>query len=103
MHRGEPTLLKQPGRLLMSCAVKSIPCYPVHRPGDKILETPDPEIKLGDVVRLRKRHPCGSYDWEVVRLGTDIGIECLKCHRKVLLEREVFERRVREIQKGKNN
>jgi hypothetical protein len=54
------------------------------------------EIKLGDIVRLKKKHPCGSYDWQVVRLGADIGIKCLKCHRRVLLERSVFERRVKE-------
>ena len=53
------------------------------------------EIKLGDVVRLKKKHPCGSYEWEVVRLGADIGIKCLKCKRRVLLERSVFERRVK--------
>ncbi len=53
------------------------------------------EIKLGDVVRLKKEHPCGSYEWQVVRLGADIGIKCLKCQRRVLLERIVFERRVK--------
>ena len=53
------------------------------------------EIKLGDVVRLKKKHPCGSYEWQVVRLGADIGIKCLKCKRRVLLERSVFERRVK--------
>ena len=53
------------------------------------------EIKLGDVVRLRKKHPCGGYEWQIVRLGADIGIKCLKCQRRVLLERRVFERRVK--------
>ncbi len=53
------------------------------------------EINLGDVVRLKKKHPCGSYDWQVVRLGADIGIKCLKCQHRVLLERSVFERRVK--------
>jgi hypothetical protein len=53
------------------------------------------EIKLGDVVRLKKVHPCGGDTWEVVRLGADIGIRCRKCGRRVLLERSVFERRVR--------
>ncbi len=53
------------------------------------------EIRLGDVVRLKKRHPCGSYEWQVVRLGADIGIRCLKCQRYVLLERSVLERRVK--------
>ena len=55
------------------------------------------EIKLSDVVRLKKKHPCGSDEWQVVRLGIDIGIECLKCHHYVLLERSIFERRVKTI------
>lgn len=55
------------------------------------------EIKLGDVVRLRKPHPCGSYEWEVVRLGADIGLKCLGCRHRVLLERPVLERRLKAI------
>ncbi|MCH7835899.1 MAG: DUF951 domain-containing protein [Chloroflexi bacterium] len=55
------------------------------------------EVRLGDVVRLRKVHPCGGYDWEVVRLGADIGVRCRTCGRRVLLERRVFEKRVREF------
>jgi len=53
------------------------------------------EIRLGDVVRLKKKHPCGGYEWQVTRLGADIGIKCLQCQRRVLLERSVFERRVK--------
>jgi hypothetical protein len=52
------------------------------------------DIKLGDIVRLRKAHPCGSYEWEVVRVGADIG---LKCQRRVLLERSVFQRRAKTV------
>jgi hypothetical protein len=55
------------------------------------------EIKLGDIVRLKKKHPCGNYEWQVVRLGADIGIRCLNCQHHVLLERRVFERKVRTI------
>ena len=55
------------------------------------------EISLGDIVRLRKKHPCGSYEWQVVRLGADIGIKCRGCNRRVLLERRDFERRVKEF------
>jgi hypothetical protein len=55
------------------------------------------DIKLGDVVRLRKAHPCGSYEWEVVKVGADIGLKCFKCQRRVLLERGVLERRVKEL------
>ena len=54
------------------------------------------EVKPGDVVRLRKAHPCGSYEWEVVRVGADISLKCLKCQRRVLLARDVFRRRVKE-------
>ena len=55
------------------------------------------EISLGDVVRLKKKHPCGSYEWQVVRLGADIRIKCRGCNRRVLLERRDFERRVKEF------
>ena len=55
------------------------------------------EVNLGDVVRLRKAHPCGGFDWEVVRLGADIGLRCLSCNRRVLLERRTLEKRLREF------
>ncbi len=55
------------------------------------------DIRVGDVVHMRKKHPCGSYDWQVVRVGADIGIRCLGCNRRVLIERPVFERRVKSI------
>ena len=50
---------------------------------------------LDDVVRLRKPHPCGSYEWTVVRLGADIGLRCLGCGRKVLLPRRTLEKRLK--------
>ncbi len=53
------------------------------------------EVHLNDVVRLRKKHPCGGYEWRVVRVGADIGIKCLECGRRVLLTRRVFEKRVK--------
>lgn len=61
---------------------------------------PDPsyhEIRLGDVVRMRKTHPCGNDQWEVVRLGADIGIRCLKCTRRVLLPRSQYVRQVKAL------
>ena len=53
------------------------------------------ELKLGDVVRLKKKHPCGSYEWQVVRLGADIGIKCQECQHRVLIERGILERRIK--------
>lgn len=58
------------------------------------------EIKLGDIVRLKKIHPCGGYEWEVVRLGADIGIKCLKCERRLLLPRSILQRRIKELLPG---
>ncbi len=55
------------------------------------------EIKLGDVVRLKKKHPCSGDEWQVVRLGADIGLKCLTCQHQVLMERGVFERRVKTL------
>lgn len=53
------------------------------------------EFRLGDVIRLRKPHPCGSYEWLVVRLGADIGLRCQKCHHRVLWVRSTLERKVK--------
>jgi hypothetical protein len=50
---------------------------------------------VGDVVRLKKPHPCGGLDWSVVRLGADIGVKCQTCGRRVLLPRRDLERRMR--------
>ncbi len=59
-------------------------------------------VQIDDVVRLRKPHPCGSSDWQVVRLGADIGLKCLGCQRRVLLPRAEFERRVKSFVKTEN-
>jgi hypothetical protein len=56
-----------------------------------------PEIQLNDVLRLRKPHPCGSHDWKVVRLGADIGLECLGCQRRTMLTRRKLARRFKSI------
>ncbi len=50
---------------------------------------------MGDVVLLRKPHPCGSLEWEIVRLGADIGLRCRGCKRRVLLVRSVLEKRLK--------
>jgi hypothetical protein len=52
------------------------------------------ELYLGDVVRLRRTHPCGSSEWRVDRLGADIGLRCQGCGRHVLLERRSLESRL---------
>ena len=56
-----------------------------------------PEVDLGDIVRLRKTHPCGSFEWEVVRVGLDIGLVCQGCGRRILLPRSTFNKRLKVI------
>ena len=52
------------------------------------------ELFLGDVVRLRRAHPCGATDWLIDRLGADIGLNCRGCGRHVMLERRQLETRL---------
>lgn len=56
-----------------------------------------PELNLEDIVRLRKPHPCGSYEWRIIRLGADIGLICLGCGRKILLPRRELSRKLKKI------
>jgi hypothetical protein len=53
------------------------------------------DFQIGDIVRLRKPHPCGGTDWEVVRLGADIGLKCQTCQHRVLLTRRELEKRLK--------
>jgi hypothetical protein len=55
-----------------------------------------PEIQIGMVVRLRKPHPCGGYEWRIFRLGADIGLECLTCQHRVLLSRRELAHRMKK-------
>lgn len=51
------------------------------------------DLRLDDVLRLRREHPCGSREWRVVRLGADIGLLCQGCGHRVLMDRLDVERR----------
>ncbi len=57
---------------------------------------------LGDTAIMKKIHPCGSYEWEIIRLGADIKIKCKGCNRIVMLQRSKFEKDLKRIVK-KNN
>lgn len=61
------------------------------------------EVHLGDIVRLRKKHPCGSFEWQVVRLGTDVGLICQQCGRKIMLPRGTFNKRLKAIVQSQGN
>jgi len=54
------------------------------------------QFDLGDIVETKKQHPCGSKMWEVLRIGADFKIKCLKCQRIVMLDLEKFEKSVKK-------
>lgn len=54
-------------------------------------------LSLGDIVQMRKAHPCGSDRWEIIRTGADIKIKCMGCSRIVMLDRPDFEKRVKKV------
>ncbi len=55
------------------------------------------EIRIGDVVQMRKAHPCGSDRWTVTRIGADIKIRCSGCDRLVMMDRETFLKRRKKL------
>jgi hypothetical protein len=57
------------------------------------------KFTVGDVVKLRKVHPCGGTEWEVMRVGMDFRIKCLTCGRVIMLGRPDFEKSVKTVVK----
>ena len=55
-----------------------------------------PDLELNDILRLKKPHPCGGFEWKVIRLGADIGLECITCQRRVLLTRRELSNRLKK-------
>ncbi len=51
-------------------------------------------FEVGDRITLKKKHPCGGSDWEVYRIGADIGLKCFTCEHRVMLPRRTTERRM---------
>ena len=76
-------------QIIVSCpqrtAVRAI-CYII-----RLMEN----IDVGDLVVLKKTHPCGGREWKVVRLGADIGLECLTCGHKIFLSRRDLAKRIK--------
>lgn len=57
------------------------------------------DLQVGDVVTLKKPHPCGSKEWELLRIGMDFRLKCMGCGHQVMMERKVVEKNVRGIKK----
>ena len=55
------------------------------------------EYKVGDIVKLKKPHPCGSSEWEILRVGADFRLKCLGCGHQIMIARKLLEKNVKEI------
>ena len=55
--------------------------------------------EVGDVVRMKKKHPCGSYEWEILRVGADFRLKCTGCGHQIMITRKLVEKNTKEIQK----
>ena len=58
------------------------------------------DIQVGDIIRLKKKHPCGSYEWEVLRIGADFRLKCIGCAHQIMIPRKVVEKNIKKIQKA---
>lgn len=58
------------------------------------------DVRLGDVLVMKKAHPCGSKEWKVLRTGMDFRLKCLGCDHEVLIVRGKAEKNIREIRRG---
>ncbi|MFA6941995.1 MAG: DUF951 domain-containing protein [Clostridiaceae bacterium] len=55
------------------------------------------DIRLNDIVEMKKGHPCGENRWQIIRVGADIKIKCLRCSRIVMIERNKFEKNMKKL------
>ncbi len=55
------------------------------------------DVKVGDIVRLKKAHPCGSFEWEVLRVGMDFRLKCMGCDHQVMIPRKKAEKSIKQI------
>ncbi len=55
------------------------------------------EVEVGDIVKLKKSHPCGSFDWEVLRVGMDFRLKCIGCEHQVMIPRKKVEKSIKQV------
>lgn len=56
-------------------------------------------FEVGDIVRLKKNHPCGSYEWEILRVGMDFRLKCMGCGHQIMIARKKVEKGIKQIKK----
>lgn len=59
----------------------------------------DVNFEVGDTIKMKKKHPCGSYEWEILRVGADFRLKCKGCGHQIMIARKLVEKNTKEIQK----
>ena len=57
------------------------------------------DLQLGDIIKMRKAHPCGSQEWKVLRVGADFRLQCMGCGHQVMMARRLVEKNVRGVRR----
>lgn len=57
------------------------------------------KYEVGDIIRMKKQHPCGSFEWEILRVGADFRLKCAGCGHQIMIPRRNVEKNTREVQK----
>lgn len=55
------------------------------------------DIPVGSIIKMKKQHPCGSFEWEVLRIGADFRLKCVGCGHQIMIARKLVEKNVKEI------
>lgn len=55
------------------------------------------DFEVGQIIKMKKKHPCGNFEWEIIRVGADFRLKCMKCEHQVMLPRTVVERNFRGL------
>ena len=57
------------------------------------------QYEVGDIVKLKKKHPCGSHEWEILRVGADFRLKCLGCENQIMIARKLVDKNTKGLKK----
>lgn len=58
------------------------------------------KYEVGDIIQMKKKHPCGSFEWEILRTGADFRLKCVGCGHQIMISRKLVEKNTKQIKKG---
>ncbi|SEQ18160.1 hypothetical protein SAMN02910289_01466 [Lachnospiraceae bacterium RM5] len=61
------------------------------------------EINVGNIVVMKKKHPCGSFEWKILRVGMDFRLECLGCGHQMMMPRKQAEKNIKKVLESEDN